>query len=142
MNISIGCDHAGFYLKNEIVAFLQSLGHLVLDFGTHSADSVDYPDFAHLVASSVEDGQAERGIVICGTGNGVAMAANKHAGIRCGICWDEEVAALVRQHNDANVIALPARFVPETLAKAMIKIFMETEFEGGRHARRVDKIAC
>lgn len=142
MTIAVGCDHAGFQYKEGIVAMLQGQGHMVLDFGTHSADSVDYPDFAHAVALAVESGQAERGVVLCGTGNGVAMAANKHQGIRCALCWTEEIASLVRQHNDANVIALPARFVPEILAQAMVRIFLTTEFEGGRHARRVDKIAC
>lgn len=142
MTIAIGCDHAGFLYKDGIVAMLQAQGLMVLDFGTHSAESVDYPDFSHAVATAVESGQAERGIVLCGSGNGVAMAANKHAGIRCALCWTEEIAALARQHNDANVIALPARFVPEILAQAMVRIFLSTDFEGGRHARRVDKIAC
>ncbi|MCB0523362.1 MAG: ribose 5-phosphate isomerase B [Saprospiraceae bacterium] len=142
MKIAIGCDHAGFPYKEGIIAMLQSQGHMVLDFGTHSADSVDYPDFAHPVAEAVESGQAEKGVLICGSGNGVAMAANKHAGIRCAICWTEELAALARQHNDANVIALPARFVTEILAQAMVRIFINTAFEGGRHAGRVNKIAC
>lgn len=142
MTIAIGCDHAGFLYKDGIVAMLQAQGLMVLDFGTHSAESVDYPDFSHAVATAVESGQAERGIVLCGSGNGVAMAANKHAGIRCALCWTEEIAALARQHNDANVIALPVRFVPEILAQAMVRIFLSTDFEGGRHARRVDKIAC
>ena len=142
MKIAIGCDHAGFPYKEVIIAMLQSQGHMVLDFGTHSADSVDYPDFAHPVAEAVESGQAEKGVLICGSGNGVAMAANKHAGIRCAICWTEELAALARQHNDANVIALPARFVTEILAQAMVRIFINTAFEGGRHAGRVNKIAC
>ena len=142
MKIAIGCDHAGFPYKEGIIAMLQSQGHMVLDFGTHSADSVDYPDFAHPVAEAVESGQAEKGVLICGSGNGVAMAANKHAGIRCAICGTEELAALARQHNDANVIALPARFVTEILAQAMVRIFINTAFEGGRHAGRVNKIAC
>ncbi|MCC6460376.1 MAG: ribose 5-phosphate isomerase B [Saprospiraceae bacterium] len=142
MKIAIGCDHAGFPIKNGIMTMLQSQGHMVLDFGTHSLESVDYPDFAHAVAESVESGQADRGIVICGSGNGVAITANKHQGIRCALCWTEEIAALARQHNNANVIALPARFVPEILAQAMVRIFLNTEFEGGRHGRRVDKIAC
>ena len=142
MKIAIGCDHAGFPYKEGIIAMLQSQGHMVLDFGTHSADSVDYPDFAHPVAEAVESGQAEKGVLICGSGNGVAMAANKHAGIRCAICWTEELAALARQHNDANVIALPARFVTEILAQAMVRIFINTAFDGGRHAGRVNKIAC
>lgn len=142
MTIAIGCDHAGFIYKDGIVAMLQAQGLMVLDFGTHSAESVDYPDFAHAVATAVESGEADRGVVLCGSGNGVAMTANKHAGIRCALCWTEEIAALARQHNDANVIALPARFVPEILAQAMVRIFLSTDFEGGRHGRRVDKIAC
>lgn len=142
MRIAIGCDHAGYPYKDGLIAMLQRMGHMVQDFGTHSADSVDYPDFAHAVAHAVESGQADRGIVLCGSGNGVAMAANKHAGIRCALCWTEEIAALARQHNDANMIALPARFVPEILAQAMVRIFLETPFEGGRHQHRVEKIAC
>ena len=142
MKIAIGCDHAGFPYKDGIVALLQQQGHMVIDFGTLSPDSVDYPDFAHAVADAVESGQAERGVLLCGSGNGVAISANKHAGIRCALCWTEELAALGRQHNNANAIALPVRFVTEILAQAMVRIFMTTEFEGGRHGRRVDKIAC
>ena len=142
MNIAIGCDHAGFPYKDGLVAMLQSQGHMVLDFGTHSFDSVDYPDFAHAVAEAVEGGQADRGVLLCGSGNGVAITANKHQHIRCALCWTEELAALARQHNNANVIALPARYVPEILAQAMVRIFLNTEFEGGRHGRRVDKITC
>ncbi len=142
MKIAIGCDHAGFPYKDGVVAMLQQQGHMVLDFGTLSLDSVDYPDFAHAVAEAVEVGQAERGVLLCGSGNGVAITANKHAGIRCALCWTEELAALSRQHNNANVIALPARFVTEILAQAMVRIFLVTAFEGGRHAGRVGKIAC
>jgi ribose 5-phosphate isomerase B len=142
MKIAIGCDHAGFAYKDGLVAMLQGQGHMVQDFGTNSLESVDYPDFAHAVALAVESGQAEYGILLCGSGNGVAITANKHQGIRCAICWTEELASLARQHNDANVIALPARFIPEILAQAMVRIFISTEFEGGRHGRRVDKIAC
>ncbi|MBL7803151.1 MAG: ribose 5-phosphate isomerase B [Saprospiraceae bacterium] len=142
MTIAIGCDHAGFEYKESIVAMLQSQGHMVLDFGAHSADSVDYPDFAHAVASAVTSGQAEKGVLLCGSGNGVAITANKHQQIRCALCWTEEIASLARQHNDANVIAIPARFVPEILAQAMVRVFLSTDFEGGRHARRVEKIAC
>lgn len=142
MTIAIGCDHAGFQYKEGIVAMLQSQGHMVLDFGAHSAESVDYPDFAHAVASAVASGQAEKGVLLCGSGNGVAITANKHQQIRCALCWTEEIASLARQHNDANVIAIPARFVPEILAQAMVRVFLSTDFEGGRHARRVEKIAC
>ncbi len=142
MKIAIGCDHAGFPYKDGLIAYLQSQGHMVIDFGTNSLDSVDYPDFAHAVASSVESGQSDRGILLCGSANGVAITANKHQQVRCAICWTEEIAALARQHNDANIIALPARFVPEILAHAMVRIFLSTDFEGGRHGRRVEKIAC
>ncbi len=142
MRIAIGCDHAGYPYKSGLVAMLQRMGHAVQDFGTHSADAVDYPDFAHAAASAVEDGRADFGIVLCGSGNGVAMAANKHAGIRCALCWNEEIAALARQHNDANMIAIPARFVSETVAQAMVRVFLNTPFEGGRHQRRIAKIAC
>jgi len=142
MKIAIGCDHAGFDYKEGIVAMLQSQGHMVQDFGAHSAASVDYPDFAHPVAEAVESGLADRGILICGSGNGVAITANKHQKIRCALCWNEEIASMARLHNDANVIALPERYVPEILAQAMVRIFLTTEFEGGRHNKRVDKIAC
>lgn len=142
MKIAIGCDHAGFDYKEGIVALLQSQGHMVQDFGAHSAVSVDYPDFAHPVAEAVESGLADRGILICGSGNGVAMTANKHQKIRCALCWNEEIASMARLHNNANIIALPARYVPEILAQAMVRIFLSTKFEGGRHNNRVDKIAC
>ncbi|MEO0006377.1 MAG: ribose 5-phosphate isomerase [Bacteroidota bacterium] len=142
MKIAIGCDHAGFDYKEGIIALLQSQGHMVQDFGAHSAVSVDYPDFAHPVAEAVESGLADRGILICGSGNGVAMTANKHQNIRCALCWNEEIASMARLHNNANIIALPARYVPEILAQAMVRIFLSTEFEGGRHNNRVDKIAC
>lgn len=142
MKIAIGCDHAGYPYKDGLVTMLQKAGHMVQDFGTHSPDSVDYPDFAHAVAEVVENKQADFGILICGSGNGVAMAANKHQGIRCAISWTEELAALARQHNNANIIAIPARFVPEILAQAMVRIFISTAFEGGRHENRVNKIAC
>lgn len=142
MKIAIGCDHTGYTYKEALVAMLQRQGHMVLDMGTHSPDSVDYPDFAHAVANAIENQQADRGILLCGTANGVAITANKHQSIRCALCWTEEIAALVRQHNDANIIAIPARFVTEILAQAMVRVFLSTEFEGGRHARRVNKIAC
>ena len=142
MKIAIGCDHAGYIYKDELVAMLQGQGHMVIDFGTHSSDSVNYQDFGHAVATAVEEGKAEKGILLCGSGNGVAMTANKHQGIRCAICWTEEIAALARQHNDANVIAIPARYVTAILAKAMVRIFLQTSFEGGRHERRVQAISC
>ncbi|HLG01980.1 MAG TPA: ribose 5-phosphate isomerase B [Bacteroidia bacterium] len=142
MKIAIGADHAGFELKVAIAGHLESSGHHVQDFGTHSADSVDYPDFAHPVATAVENGQVDFGVLICGSANGIAMAANKHAGIRAAICWKEEIATLARQHNNANIIALPARFISEKEAKAAVTAFLSTAFEGGRHARRVEKISC
>ena len=138
--IAIGCDHAGFPYKDSIKKLLQSKGIEVLDFGTDSTESVDYPDFVHPVADSVENNKADFGVLLCGSGNGVAMTANKHQGIRAALCWQKDIAALARQHNDANIIALPARFISEELALDMVSIFIETEFEAGRHARRVGKI--
>lgn len=139
--IAIGCDHVGFPYKGRISALLKSQGMEVLDFGTQSTESVDYPDFVHPVANSIEKGDADLGVIICGSGNGVAMTANKHQGIRAAVCWTEELAILARQHNDANVIALPARFVSIENALSMVKSFLETEFEAGRHTGRVAKIA-
>lgn len=140
--IAIGCDHAGIDYKNEVKNWLESQGYLVKDFGTYNTDSVDYPDFAHPTANSVETGEASFGILFCGSANGVAMTANKHAGIRAGLCWVTEVAELTRLHNDANMICVPARFVSLSLAKEMIEKFMNTAFEGGRHQNRVNKISC
>jgi ribose 5-phosphate isomerase B len=142
MKIAIGCDHAGFIYKDGISAMLSAQGHMVLDFGTHSSESADYPDFAHAVADSVASGQSDWGILLCGSGNGVAITANKHQQIRCALCWTEEIASLARKHNDANILALPARFVTEILAQAMVRVFLDTPFEGGRHVNRVVKIAC
>jgi len=138
--IAIGCDHAGFPYKSALVSLLRERGHEVLDFGTYSADSVDYPDFVHPVAQAVVSGRANRGIVMCGSGNGVAMTANKYPGIRAALCWKTELAVLARQHNDANVLALPVRYVSEEEAQEMAKAFLDTDFEGGRHAGRVSKI--
>lgn len=140
MKVAIGCDHAGFELKDKIIDQLERLGHQVVDFGTNSSESVDYPDHAHPVATNVESGASERGILICGSGNGVNMAANKHADIRSALSWTPEIAALARLHNDANVLALPARFIDDETALAIVERFMVTEFEGGRHERRVNKI--
>jgi ribose 5-phosphate isomerase B len=140
--IGIGCDHAGFEYKTELVRFLNQKGYQVNDFGTYAADSVDYPDFAHPVASAVEKGEVAFGILLCGSANGVCITANKHQGVRAGLCWISDVARLVRQHNDANILGLPARFISVEQAKQMIDIFIETPFEGGRHANRVNKIAC
>ncbi len=140
--IAIGCDHAGFFYKETIKKMLENEDFTVLDFGTNSTLSVDYPDFIHPAMEAIETKKAELGIIICGSGNGVAITANKHQGIRAALCWLEELAVLSRQHNNANVLAIPARFVSENLALAMVKIFIETEFEGGRHEDRVRKIAC
>lgn len=142
MPVAIGCDHAGFDYKEEIKAKLKENGIQVKDFGTHSKDAVDYPDFAHPVANSVEKGESSFGILLCGSANGVAITANKHQLIRAAICWNASVAELARKHNNANIICIPARFVSLNLAVDMVYKFMETEFEGGRHQKRVDKIAC
>lgn len=139
--VVIGADHAGFEYKEEVKKLLEESGLKVDDKGTYSLDSVDYPDFAHPVATGVADGKAAFGILICGSGNGVCITANKHAGVRAALCWNEELAALARQHNNANVLCIPARFVSLDIAKAMVKTFMDTAFEGGRHERRVEKIA-
>ncbi len=138
--IAIGGDHAGFEYKEVIIKVLKSAGWLVDDKGAYSLDSVDYPDFAHPVALMVEQGKAAAGILICGSGNGVAMTANKHHGIRAALCWTEELASLARQHNNANILCIPARFVSLDLAEKMVTTFLETLFEGGRHERRVEKI--
>ncbi|MBD3639065.1 MAG: ribose 5-phosphate isomerase B [Crocinitomicaceae bacterium] len=140
--IPIGCDHAGYKLKISVVAHLVEKGYKVKDFGTHSEDSVDYPDFGHPVAEMVQENEDMLGIVICGSGNGINMTVNKHTGVRSALCWNQEVAELARQHNNANIIALPARFISEEEALNMVDAFLNTEFEGGRHARRVDKISC
>lgn len=142
MKISIGCDHAGYQYKDFIKATLESQGHSVSDHGTNGPDSVDYPDFAHPLADAVENGKSELGILICGSGNGVCMTANKHAGIRAALCWNVELGALARQHNNANVLCLPARFISQELALEIVETFIKTEFEGGRHANRVQKIGC
>jgi ribose 5-phosphate isomerase B len=140
MRISIGGDHAGVALKAKVLEHLNMLGHTVTDKGTMSQESVDYPDFAHAVAQDVADGAAELGIVICGSANGVNITANKHAGVRSAIAWQEDVARLAREHNNANVLALPARFVDNALALRIVDAFLSSTFEGGRHQRRVDKI--
>ena len=140
--VAIGCDHAGFEYKEAIKQHLERNGWEVRDFGTRSADSVDYPDFAHPTAAFVEAGEAAFGILLCGSANGVAITANKHQGVRAGLCWDNEVAKLVRKHNDANIICMPARFIALPYAIQMVETFIETDFEGGRHGTRVGKIAC
>lgn len=139
--ISIGSDHAGYALKLKLIDKLQAAGYAVTDHGAYAADSVDYPDHAHPVARDVKAADV-LGILICGSGNGVCMTANKHPHVRAALCWTEELAALARQHNDANVLCIPARFVTEALALAMVDVFLETAFEGGRHLNRVNKISC
>ncbi|HAK11823.1 MAG TPA: ribose 5-phosphate isomerase B [Chitinophagaceae bacterium] len=140
--IALGCDHAGVTYKEAVKQWLKEKGHEVLDFGTHGDASVDYPDFAHPTASAVENGEAAFGILFCGSANGVNITANKHQGIRAALCWQNDIAILARQHNDANIISIPARFVALPLAQQMIEHFMQTAFEGGRHSNRVGKIAC
>jgi ribose 5-phosphate isomerase B len=140
--VAVGADHAGFEYKTAVIKQLQDRGFTVKDFGTYSADSVDYPDFAHPVANAVESGEAGFGVLVCGSGNGVAITANKHQHIRAALCWTEELAALARQHNDANIICLPQRFVSLPTAEAMVTVFADTAFEGGRHGKRVEKMGC
>ena len=142
MKISIGNDHAGPEYKKEIISYLQELGHQVKNYGTDETTSVDYPDFIHPVAIDVSLGEAELGIIICGSGNGAAMTANKYQKIRAALCWNVEIVALSRQHNDANIISLPARYISIPQALAMVQTFINTEFEGGRHQGRIDKIPC
>jgi len=139
-HIAIASDHAGFRLKERLKQELQALGYQVTDFGTDSPESMDYPDTVHPLAREVNDGKMKQGIVICGTGNGVAMTANKYPNVRAGLAWKRELAELTRKHNDANILALPARFISEDEAIACMKAFLTTGFEGGRHARRVKKI--
>ncbi len=140
-SIAIGCDHAGFILKDPLIEWARSAGHMVQDFGTHSPASVDYPDFVHPVARVIEEQDNTWGILICGSANGVAITANKHAGIRAAICWKPELASLARQHNDANVLCLPARFISQQEALEIARAFFSSDFEGGRHENRVRKIA-
>lgn len=142
MKIAIGSDHAGFHYKEMLKNELQAQGYELADFGAHSDESSDYADFAHPVSSSVESEENKFGILVCGSANGVAITANKHAGIRAAICWTPELASLARKHNDANIVCIPARFISEADAKSIVKVFLATAFEGGRHARRVGKIAC
>ena len=140
LRLGIGCDHAGFTYKEELIKLLKNEGYEVTDFGTHSEQSVDYPDYVHPLCNAIEAGKDDLGILLCGSANGVAITANKHQHIRAAICWDNELASLARRHNNANVICIPARFVALELAKEMVNTFLHTDFEGGRHAKRVDKI--
>jgi len=140
MKIALGADHAGFEYKEALSSFLKDFE--IEDFGTYAADSVDYPDFAHPVAIAVESGEYKLGILICGSGNGIAITANKHQGIRAAICWNTELASLARKHNNANILCLPARFILIKEAQEITTTFLNTEFEGGRHQNRVNKISC
>jgi ribose 5-phosphate isomerase B len=140
--IAIGADHAGFEYKELLKKWLVKNGYTIKDFGTHSTESADYPDFAHPVADAVEKKEFELGLLLCGSANGVAITANKHQGIRAALCWNEEVAELSRLHNNANVVCIPARFVSYELAEKILDRFLHSNFEGGRHERRVSKISC
>lgn len=142
MTISIGNDHAGTAYKKAICDYLKTQSIQVINHGTDAEDSVDYPDFVHPVASDVEQSKSDFGIIVCGSGNGANMTANKHQGIRSALCWTRAIVELARQHNDANVLSIPARFVSPEEALEFVKVFLNTEFEGGRHQKRVDKIAC
>ena len=140
--IGIACDHAGYQMKEFLVGYLAAKGYDVVDFGCDSEESIDYPDFGHALASAIEAGEMERGVGLCGSGEGMAMTLNKHQGIRAGLCWNDTVAELIRQHNNANVVVLPARFISNDGAMAIVEKFLVTPFEGGRHEARVAKIAC
>ncbi|MEQ8552677.1 MAG: ribose 5-phosphate isomerase B [Cyclobacteriaceae bacterium] len=140
--IAIGGDHAGYYHKEKMVKSLEEAGFTVNDFGPFSADSADYPDFVHPVCESIEKGENDFGVLICGSGQGVAITANKHQKIRAALCWDTDLAKVTRQHNNSNVICLAARWTAFELSESIVKTFLTTEFEGGRHQRRVDKISC
>jgi ribose 5-phosphate isomerase B len=141
MKIAIGADHAGYAYKQELILFLQTLQHQVQDFGTDSENSADYADYAHKVAENVDKQTVDFGILLCGSGNGICMTANKHQKIRAALCWNTEIAVLARQHNNANILCLPARFISLQQAKDMAKAFLATQFEGGRHQTRINKIA-
>ena len=140
--VAIGGDHAGFFYKEKLVLWLKENGYEVKDFGPYSADSADYPDFVHPVCSAIENGEFDHGVLICGSGQGVTITANKHQGIRAALCWDRDMAQVTREHNDSNVICFAARFTAYERTEAMLNTFLNTEFEGGRHQRRVDKISC
>lgn len=138
---AIGCDHGGYAYKEKVISILRDHGYQVLDHGTNSAESTDYPDHIHPVGNDIDCGNAAIGIILCGSGNGAAMTANKHKKVRAALCWTTELASLARLHNNANVLAIPARFVDTETAESMVKTFLNTKFEGGRHMRRVDKIS-
>jgi len=140
--IGIAADHAGYEMKEILKRELAAAGYEVRDFGTHSSESMDYPDVAHPLASAVESGEVSFGVAICGSGNGISMTVNKHAGIRAALCWTPELASLARAHNNANILSLPARFISIETAKEILSTFLKSEFEGGRHLKRVNKISC
>ena len=140
--IALGGDHAGFHLKEKVKTWLEKMGYQVKDYGPFSDESADYPDYIHPLARAIEKGAHHFGIIMCGSGNGVSMTANKYQGIRAALCWEPELARLARAHNDANVLAMPARFIDEGTASAVVDVFMKTGFEGGRHVSRVEKIPC
>ena len=140
--IGFASDHAGYEYKQQLIAYLRRKGYSVVDYGTHGTDSVDYPDFAHALAEGIEKGEVDKGIALCGTGNGMAMTLNHHKGIRAGLAWNRDIGALVAQHNNANVLVMPARFITLTMARLIVRTWLETEFEGGRHQRRIEKIPC
>jgi len=142
MLIPIGSDHAGFVLKTKIISYLKEKGYQIDDKGCYSEDSIDYADYAHPVASLVENNKGMKGILLCGSGNGINMTANKHQGVRSALCWSVEIAKLAREHNDANILTLPARFLTEEEALLIVDVFFSTEFEGGRHQKRIEKIPC
>ena len=142
MKISIGNDHAGVSYKEAIIAYLEEKGFEVQNYGTDTEDSVDYPDFIHPVAKDVSDGKADLGIIICGSGNGAAMTANKHQKVRAALCWTKEIVALSREHNNANILSLPARYISIPQALAMVETYISSDFEGGRHQGRIDKMPC
>ena len=138
--IGIACDHAAYELKEFLVGYLASKGFEVKDFGTHSEESCDYPDFAHALGEAIDNGELERGVALCGSGEGISMTLNKHQAVRAALCWIPEIAKLSRQHNNSNVLCMPARFISNDEALEMLNIWLETEFEGGRHQRRLDKM--
>jgi len=141
LKIAIASDHAGFKLKKDIIKYLHELGATVKDFGSYNEDPVDYPDYGHPLAKAIERGEYSKGISICGSGNGINMTVNKHQGIRSAICWNDEIARLARSHNDANICALPARFISKEEAISIVDVFLSTDFEGGRHILRINKIS-
>ena len=138
--IGIACDHAAYELKEFLVGYLASKGFEVKDFGTHSEESCDYPDFAHALGEAIDNGELERGVALCGSGEGISMTLNKHQSVRAALCWIPEIAKLSRQHNNSNVLCMPARFITNDEALEMLNIWLETEYEGGRHQRRLDKM--